>query len=120
MIRYFRKEYNFTQAELAKLSGVSRQSICEFEKNERCRIKKDTPLYRQVKKFISNYRLQNSSTHQTALALKTYNDNQKLLKAANQEYKPQDNVIKSVLPVKRKSLLARFVQWLIKQIGEIK
>lgn len=112
MIRHFRVEFDLTQAELAKLSGVSRQSISDFEKWERRRLNKTSPLYRKLKKFISNYRLENKSTHQVAVAISAYNNNQALLKAANKEYKPKDNVIKSVLPVKRKSLLDRLFEWI--------
>ena len=55
MIKTFRKKYNMTQVELAKLSGVSRQRISDFE-NQDCI--KETPKLKQLTKFMILYNSQ--------------------------------------------------------------
>lgn len=106
MIKDFRMCYKLTQKQLAEKTGIAERTIRWYEMLERKNKLKDTPNVNKLKIFMVAYRVQNFAT-------KTYEDNSKLIAQANKSYKPCDNTITSVLPVKQKSLLTRLWEWLI-------
>lgn len=105
MIKNFRAKHRLSQAQLAALIGIKKDALIYLERHEDEKDMSKSKNMDKVVRFMRRYEVQ-------IMANKVYRSNQSLIKEANKTYKPVDNVITSVLPIRNKSLLTRIWEWI--------
>ena len=105
MIKDFRAKHRLSQSAMAKLVGIKKNALVYLERYEDEKDMSKSKNMDKVVRFMRRYGVQ-------MMADKVYRSNQSLIKEANKTYKPVDNVITSVLPIRNKSLLTRIWEWI--------
>lgn len=105
MIKDFRAKHILSQAQLAALIGIKKDALVYLERHEGKKDMSKSKNMDKVARFMRRYEVQ-------IMANKVYRSNQSLIKEANKTYKPAENVITSVLPIRNKSLLTRIWEWI--------
>ena len=104
MIKDFRTRHRYSQSQLAKLIGIKKNALAYLERYEDKKDMSNSKNMDKVMRFIRRYEVK-------VMAHKVYKKNTALINMANKQFKPEENTITSVLPVKNKSLLARIWEW---------
>lgn len=105
MIKDFRTKHKYSQSQLAKLVGITKNALIYLERYEDKKDMSKSKNMEKVMRFIRRYEFK-------IVANKVYRKNSELIAMANKEYNPQCNTITSVLPRRNKSLLTRIWEWL--------
>lgn len=105
MIKDFRAKHRLSQSVMAKLVGIKKNALVYLERHEDEKDMSKSKNMDKVARFMRRYEVQ-------MMADRVYRSNQSLIKEANKTYKPVENVITSVLPIRNKSLLTRIWEWI--------